>query len=148
MTVFQQEILDQNLSEVFSNEFLAVFTDASKKILVCQTQASYIPIHTFKASFLQCAEFIAAGGVGRFVFDKRSLRAFHQPSMEWYFVSWKQEMYKLHGLRVHRKILPPEPWFQKCVEAGRHEIEQKYPANIFSKLDIGYTGSIADSLVL
>ncbi|AHM60020.1 hypothetical protein D770_08795 [Flammeovirgaceae bacterium 311] len=148
MSVFQKEILEQHLAEVFRNEYIAVYIDSSKKILVCQTQASYIPIHTFKDSFLKCAGLIERGGVERFVFDKRSLRAFHQPSMEWYFVSWKQEMYKLHGLRVHRKILPPEPWFQKCVEAGRHEIELKHPANIFSKLDIGYTGSIAESLVV
>jgi hypothetical protein len=145
MSAFQQEIQDQNLTQVFRNEYVAAYTDATKKILLCQTLASYIPIHVFKASFLQCSEQIAKEGVERFVFDKRSLRAFHQPSMEWYFVSWKQEMYHAHGLRVHRKILPPEQWFQKCVEAGRHEIEQKYPDNIFGKLDIGYTANIAEA---
>ncbi|WP_224997953.1 hypothetical protein [Cesiribacter sp. SM1] len=146
MSAFQQEIVDQNLQQVFSNDYVAVYTDASKRVLVCQTLASYIPIHTFKASFLQCSGLIAKEGIERFIFDKRSLRAFHQPSMEWYFVNWKQEMYHEHGLRIHRKILPQEQWFQKCVEAGRHEIEQRHPENIFSKLDITYTGSIAEAL--
>jgi hypothetical protein len=105
-----------------------------------------VSIEVFQSSFLECSKIIADQGIRKFIFDKRSLRAFHQPSMEWYFVVWKQEMYHKWDLRQHRKILPVESWFQKCVEAGRSQIEQKYPNHIFNDLDIRYTSSIDEAL--
>ena len=146
MLVFDNKASGDQLEEIFRDKYVIVFADNINKVLVCQTQVTYIPIESFQAVFLKCSELVGQYGIQRFIFDKRSLRAFHQPSMEWYFVIWKQEMFHLHGLRVHRKILPPEPWFQKCVEAGRNEIEQKHPKNVFSKLDIAYARDLAEAL--
>ncbi len=141
-----EEIIHNKLKPVYENKFVSLFTDESKKALVCQTQAPYLSIEVFRSNFLQCSEIIGESNISKFVFDKRSLRAFHQPSMEWYFVVWKQEMYATWGLRQHRKILPAEPWFRTCVEAGRSEIEKKFPDNIFGQLDILYASTLEEAL--
>ncbi|EMR01650.1 hypothetical protein [Cesiribacter andamanensis] len=141
----KEEILT-SLPLHFSTPFASLYEAPQHQALICQTLAPYISIEAFKEIFSTCSSLVADRGIGRFIFDKRSLRAFHQPSMEWYFVEWKQEMYHAHGLRIHRKILPYEPWFKKCVEAGREEIYQKYPEAVFDKLDIRYTASIEEAL--
>lgn len=133
-------------SEQFSGRFASVYGDAGSGTLICQLHLSYIPIEDFKALFGVCSGLIRETPVSKFIFDKRNLRAFHQPSMEWYFVHWKQEMYHAHGLKVHRKILPYEAWFKTCVEAGRHEIAKKYPDTIIDQLDIRYASCIEEAL--
>lgn len=148
MMIAQAEILINNLVLLKSNKYMGLYADASGKKLVCQIQASYVPYDYFKNSFREYAEIIAQKPVERFVFDKRSLRAFHQPSMEWYFIEWKQALYRNHDLRIHRKILPDEAWFQKCVEAGRAEIFKKHPNSCLQELDIRYAESITEALQL
>ena len=146
MSEIHEEALSYNLHGVFNNAYACVYTNTQQSLLLCQTRSTYISIESFKAIFLSCSDFIKDQPVEKFIFDKRSLRAFHQPSMEWYFVHWKQTIYHEHGLRTHRKILPSMEWFQKCVEAGKAEIEQKHPHNIFAQLDIRYTSSIEEAL--
>ncbi len=148
MAVVEDEIASNKLVQVYKNPFIGLYISDDAQILVCQTQTPYVSMDAFKNSFLQSSGIIAERGVRKFVFDKRSLRAFHQPSMEWYFVEWKQEMFHKYGLRQHRKILPPEVWFKKCVEAGRSEIERKHPNNIFDQLDIRYTNNLKEAIAL
>lgn len=117
-----------------------------KKAIICELTDSYVPIERFKEIFTEMQEKTAKLEVQRFVFDKRHLRVFHQPSMEWYFVEWKKEMYQ-KGLTEHRKLLPEgEDWFKQAVKAGRALIEEKYPDLILSKLDIQYCSSIKEAL--
>ncbi len=57
-------------------------------------------------------------------------------------------MYNNYGLATHRKILPNENWFRKCVEAGRSEILKDKRNTIISKLDIRYAESVAEAIDL
>lgn len=148
MSAVEDEILSNKLVQVHKNPYIGLYISKDEKILLSQTQTSYVSIEAFKYSFMHSSGIIAERGVEKFIFDKRSLRAFHQPSMEWYFVEWKQEMFHKYGLRLHRKILPAEVWFRKCVEAGRSEIERKHPENIFDQLDILYTATITEAIAL
>jgi hypothetical protein len=141
----EQDLLNQ-FTLCFSSPYAHIYQGGDSKSLICQLQLSYIAIEDFKQLFARCSALLQEQPAERFIFDKRSLRAFHQPSMEWYFVHWKQEVYRNSGLRVHRKILPYAAWFKTCVEAGRHEIAKKYPDTRFDMLDIQYASSIAEAL--
>lgn len=143
--ILEEELLNR-LHLHLSNQYARIYEDEGQKALICQIHSPYIPIEAFKSLFIESTTFIQQKGIRKFIFDKRNLRAFHQPSMEWYFVFWKQQMYHEWGLACHRKILPYEDWFKKCVEAGRHEIHQKYPDNVFHLLDIQYTNSLEEAL--
>jgi hypothetical protein len=61
--------------------------------------------------------------------------------MEWYYVVWKRDMLA-HGLRVHRKLLPNEPWFQKSVMIAKEQIHRQYPDNVIDQLDIQYCDTL------
>jgi hypothetical protein len=75
------------------------------------------------------------------IFDKSSLRIFHQPSMEWYHVVWKENMHQ-KGLRTYYKILPADPLFKESVRIGRERIERENPGFQITKFDIRYADSL------
>jgi len=129
----------------FDGRFAKVTYHEASKIIICELKSEYVPIEHFKDIFYKISELVKKGINYKFIFDKRALRAFHQPSMEWYFVVWKKEMYQ-HGLKLHRKILPEEPWFRKSVEIAKLQIVQNYPDNIVDKLDIRYCESIQEAI--
>ncbi len=131
----------------FEEKYVRVLSDASRKVLICELLADYIPIEDFKEVFSRIGEIVRTGEYKKFVFDKRSLRAFHQPTMEWYFIEWKRDMLG-YGLKVYRKILPKEKWFEKMVYIAKDQIMQSYPDNVISQLDIKYCGSMEEALRL
>lgn len=144
-----KEIHDLTLpSETFfEDEYAHVLAVRENKAIICILKKEYVPINNFQDIFLKISELVIEGGFRKFIFDKRALKAFHQPSMEWYYIHWKQNMYT-HGLEVHRKILPPEPWFRKTVALARNEIIDKYADTILTKLDIQYCESIEEAINL
>lgn len=130
---------------VFEEKYTRVLVNAELKIVICELLADYIPIEDFKEAFGQIGEIVKAGNYEKFIFDKRSLRAFHQPTMEWYFIHWKKDMLA-YGLKTHRKILPAEKWFEKMVQIAKAQILQNYPDNIIDQLDIKYCDSIEEAI--
>ena len=134
------------ISTVFESEYAKVHLVEGHKVLVCEALKEYIPIENFKYVFLSMAPLIKQHQIDKFIFDKRSLRAFHQPSMEWYFIEWKKQMLEI-GLKVHRKILPENlAWFEQAVHAGRAKIKKDFPDHIIDKLDIQYRKSIEEAI--
>ncbi|MBC7696305.1 MAG: hypothetical protein H7141_12755, partial [Burkholderiales bacterium] len=105
----------------------------------------YIPIDNFRAIFLAISEYIEEHSIKHLLFDKRNLRTFHQPSMEWYFAIWKP-IIKVKGLVNHYKILPPLDWFVQAVNAGKHEIFKKYNNNILDGIRVNYVESVEKSI--
>lgn len=143
-TLFLSETRDFEL--VFEEKYTRVLINADLKIVICELLADYVPIEDFKEAFLQIGEIVKAGNYEKFIFDKRSLRAFHQPTMEWYFIHWKKDMLA-YGLKTHRKILPAEKWFEKMVQISKAQILQNYPDNIIDQLDIKYCDSIEEAII-
>ena len=133
--------LEYQFEEIYDKKFGKIFHLPQVKSVVCELTQPYVPIEKFRKIFELVGQVITDYKAERFIFDKRQLKAFHQPSMEWYFVEWKQEMYQ-HGMRVHRKILPPEDWFEQAVKAGRAQIIKKYPNIVVNELDIQYRNSL------
>lgn len=127
--------------------FAKVYHLEGEKLVVCELKAEYIPIVHFQETFHHISTLVQSGFNEKFIFDKRSLRAFHQPSMEWYYVVWKRDMLAL-GLRKHRKILPTEAWFQKSVMIAKDQIQQHYPDNVIDQLDIRYCETIEEAVAL
>lgn len=135
----------QDFEIALEERYAKVWVNSERKTIICELLADYIPIGDFQEIFTQIGGIVQAGNFEKFIFDKRSLRAFHQPTMEWYFIKWKKEMLG-HGLRIHRKILPTEKWFEKMVQIAKDQILQKYPDNIIEQLDIRYCTSIEEAI--
>ncbi|MEO8762353.1 MAG: hypothetical protein ABI388_12325, partial [Bacteroidia bacterium] len=136
---FKYEILVEN-------EYGKVFLLPDNHIMVCELTKEYVPIEEFKDIFTATVPHIEKHGVTKFVFDKQNLRVFHQPSMEWYFIHWKKEIY-YKGLSIHRKILPQnQPAFNLAVEAGRAKIISEYKDTVIPLLDIQYKTTIQEAL--
>ncbi|MBA2611808.1 MAG: hypothetical protein H0U95_07560 [Bacteroidetes bacterium] len=130
-----------DFSLVHNCEFSNVYYNKHLKLALCIAERDYIPIDSFKTIFLSISTLIDDSPLQHLVFDKRKLRTFHQPSMEWYFAIWKP-IVKNKGLINHYKILPEIDWFVKSVEAGRHEILKKYSNDILHGISINYVKSI------
>jgi hypothetical protein len=126
-------------------DYSSLYINEQLKMAICVADEEYIPIDNFKDTFLRISELIKEIEIKNLVFDKRKLRTFHQPSMEWYFAVWKPEM-KKQGLTSHFKILPKLDWFEKAVEAGKYEIFQKFSKEILNGISIKYVTSVEEAL--
>jgi hypothetical protein len=114
-------------------------------VAVVEAISSYIPIDQFKETFNYIGELVKTEKITKLVFDKRNLTVFHQPSMEWYFVEWKEKMFSL-GLRQHRKVLPNDEVFKQSVKIGRDKISKLYPNGKFHEMDIRYASSLEEAI--
>lgn len=82
-TLNKQELQDFKIA--IDEEYARVETNKPKGIILCTLLVDYVPITDFKAIFNKITKIVKEGNYNKFIFDKRALRAFHQPSMEWYF---------------------------------------------------------------
>ncbi len=129
----------------FEDRWSRVSYDIEKKIIICELLVDYVPIEHFKSTFQQVSDTVKNGDFTKFIFDKRSLRTFHQPTMEWYFITWKQEMID-YGLTKHRKILPELDWFKTAVQIERNKLMGKLKAATLERLDIKYCQDISQAI--
>lgn len=133
-----------NAELLFENEFGQVYRVCKEVVLVKATGA-YIPIEDFKELFNQTSKSIEQYQFKKLIFDKRNLKVFHQPSMVWYFVEWKEKMYDL-GLVTHRKILPKDPVFRECVKLGRENLAKENPSARYHEMDIQYRFTVEEAI--
>jgi len=131
-----------NIKKVFNH---AEVQHLEPDSLVVRATAEYIPTAEFKEVFDFAGKLVKHLQVKRMIFDKRAMRVFDQPSMEWYFTDWKADMAEL-GMSVHRKILPEDFAFRESVKVGRKNIAVKYPSGKFHELDIQYAESLEEAL--
>lgn len=122
-----------------------IYVSEDQSALIIEATHSYIPIEEFKKIFTRAEEVVQEQPIQRVVFDKRKLEVFHQPSMEWYFTTWKESLLK-HGVRIHRKLLPKDPTFRQSVKIGRLKIQEKYPDLHTQEMDIQYTESLEEAI--
>ncbi len=114
-------------------------------LAICSAQTEYIPIENFRDIFLQISGLLKDRTIKHLLFDKRALRTFHQPSMEWYFTIWKPSVREL-GLISHFKILPDLEWFKTAVAAGRHEILTKFDEELLNGITISYVNNPEEAI--
>ncbi len=145
-TTNEYNTLPYDVTILQNDEIANVYWIAEKKTIVCEAVNEYMPQDEFKVLFNKISDHVAQYHPENFVFDKRALKAFHQPSMEWYFTEWKTEMSLSYGLKRHRKLLPNITWFALAVKAGRAELARKYPDGEFHNLDIQYKDTILDAI--
>jgi hypothetical protein len=140
-------IEENNFKLEFEFRYAKVYANSEKGMIICELVTDYVPIDDFIYTFNQISTIVEDGKFEKFIFDKRSLRAFHQPSMEWYFLNWKNKMLEL-GIKKHRKILPEEKWFEKMVMIAKDQILKNNPDNIIHLLDIKYCDSIEEAILV
>ncbi len=137
------------MNKIIEKEFkhATVFTLANHpKTAIVEATTSYIPLDPFKEIFNFIGELAKKKKITKLIFDKRKLTVFHQPSMEWYFVEWKEKMYD-EGLTIHRKILPLDDVFRQSVRIGREKINASHPASKFNLMDIQYAETVEEALL-
>jgi hypothetical protein len=138
--------LNMDLIEKKKLKHVTVYTvQSSPKVAIVEATASYIPIEQFKEAFNYLGALVKKEKINKLIFDKRKLTVFHQPSMEWYFVDWKEKMFN-DGLTTHRKILPTDEIFRQSVKIGRDKINKAFPDGKFHQMDIGYSESLEDAI--
>ncbi|MCU0391527.1 MAG: hypothetical protein MUE81_10445 [Thermoflexibacter sp.] len=135
---------DFQLIEKFNHTAVYVWKD--KQVLLIVAISNYIPIEEFKKVFTQTIEIISKYHITKVIFDKRKLTVFHQPSMEWYFTTWKEEIFLRYGVKTHRKILPEDNVFVQSVKLGRMKIEKDFPNGKYKELDIQYADSVEEAV--
>lgn len=145
MTESEKQVLQTRFKKSYSGKYGAVYYSEPEQVLICVLKYNYVPIAEFRKLFERMTSLAKKKRFSKFIFDKRALTSFDQPSMEWYFTVWKVEMYK-YGVTMHRKILPPQNWFAQAVIAGRADILKKHPESVAFKLDIQYCTDIVDAL--
>lgn len=117
----------------------------NKRIGIITATTEYIPIEEFKKIFHATEEIIRSEQIEKLIFDKRALKVFHQPSMEWYFIEWKEKMFNL-GLKKHRKILPDDKIFRESVKIGRQKILSENPSLKVNEMEILYFESLEEAI--
>lgn len=132
-----------NLQQEFKH--CDLFLVENKAILIIKATDTYIPIEEFKQVFSQASDLIQKHNIRKVIFDKRRMRVFHQPSMEWYYVQWKEDLLA-QGMNVHRKLLPDDVVFKKSVELGKVKIMEKYPDLRLSEMDIQYFDDLQEAI--
>ena len=137
--------LNNSLTKEKEFEHAAIYTVTDKPVIVVQATEEYIPIDEFKKVFQEAGRIVKEKKIAKLIFDKTALKVFHQPSMEWYFVEWKDQMATL-GLRDHVKILPDDIVFKTSVKIGRDQLNKKYPDATFNKLSIIYHDTLKEAL--
>ena len=131
------------LVQAFGHADIYLVKDQS--ILVIEATSTYIPVDEFKKIFEKAAVAVQENKIQKVIFDKRALEVFHQPSMEWYFTAWKEEVLD-HGMKIHRKLLPNDFAFRQSVKIGRMRISEKYPDLRTDEMDIQYTESLEEAV--
>jgi hypothetical protein len=117
----------------------------SPGVAVVEALTTYIPIEQFKEIFNFIGDLVVKEKITKLVFDKQKLSVFHQPSMEWYFVDWKEKMFD-QGLKVHRKILPKDEVFRQSVKIGRDKINSVHPNGKYKQMDIAYAETLEEAI--
>ncbi|WKV11684.1 hypothetical protein [Marivirga harenae] len=139
------ETITDSLQEYHTGTHAKVSFVEGKPVAIVEATSTYIPIEEFKAIFNTIGKLVDSKKIAKLIFDKRKLTVFHQPSMEWYFTEWKEEMWH-KGLKTHRKILPDNKVFQQSVKIGREKIREENPNLKFNEMDIQYKNSIQDAI--
>ncbi|MBC7920417.1 MAG: hypothetical protein H7Z75_04935 [Ferruginibacter sp.] len=129
----------------FENQYFAVSHLRAENAVFCRVKTSYVPMMDFQVAFNHIGELVEREKIGRMIFDKSNLITFHQPSMEWYHVHWKERMYQ-HGLKTYWKVLPKNDFFVQSVKIGRDKIRKNNPSFDFDKYDIRYFDRLEDAL--
>lgn len=114
------------------------------EIIVLEATSTYIPIGQFKEIFAVIADIVKEKQITKLVFDKRKLKVFHQPSMEWYF-HWKEEMFDF-GLKTYRKILPDDDIFCHSVKIAREKISADHQKGNLQFMSIEYSKNIKEAI--
>jgi hypothetical protein len=131
---------------ISSSKFLEAVYSPSDNFIICTTKSEYIPMEDFQNHFNAIGSFIKKNKTVKFIFDKTSLKVFHQPSMEWYHTVWKKEMAN-YGLKSYRKILPNLQYFKMSVKIGKERIVKENPDFKFEDYDIQYYDTLKEALL-
>ena len=129
------------------NEFehAAIYLDGVSQSVIIRSKSTYIPIEEFQKIFNFAETLIKEHKINKTIFDKRSLKVFHQPSMQWYFTEWKERLFGL-GIKKHIKILPDDFVFKSSVKIGRDKIDQLFPNALYHQTSIVYAENLAEAL--
>jgi hypothetical protein len=141
----ETETLKDNLVSHHKGSHAKISFVEGKPVAIVEATSTYIPIEEFKNIFNEIGKLVDSKKITKLVFDKRKLTVFHQPSMEWYFTEWKEQMWH-KGLKTHRKILPDNKVFQQSVKIGREKIKEENPNLKFNEMDIQYKDSLQDAI--
>ena len=107
---------------------------------IVEATANYIPLERFKEIFEFIGEIAVEYALTKLVFDKRKLSVFHQPSMEWYFVEWKEKMFEGGEIAVIDTV-------QSKITLLERQVDRQEAFAEFSRSTLGLSTYLWDSLM-
>jgi hypothetical protein len=138
-------MLSALLEERYVSKHATISCNTELKLLLCTATAAYIPMAEFMDVFEKAGEIIKREHITRCVYDERNLVAFHQPSMEWFYLVWMERMYK-QGLSAYRRLPPDDKYFEQQMNRARKKILQENPWFNFEKYDILYCKTLEEAI--
>lgn len=142
----EQEYLSDDIELVNEYKNATIYYSAKHKSILIKSTGTYITIEEFKNIFNDALQTIEKFRLQKTIFDKRSLKVFHQPSMEWYFIDWKDKLFDM-GVKKHIKILPLDNVFRSSVKIGRAKIDGLYPNAKYKQTEILYFEDVTTALL-
>ncbi len=137
----------EGLLKIADAKVASLYYAAHQQAVVIVTKVEYISMDQFRELFSSVTSLIHIKRVQKLIFDKRSMKVFHQPSMEWYYTDWKTKMLANYGLRNHYKLLPNDMLFRKSVDIGRAKIQNAAPeGSLLKELNIRYFETLEEAL--
>ncbi|EAY31973.1 hypothetical protein [Microscilla marina] len=144
LDIIKEECKNYDYQVIFVSEQVNILYLPSKDVIVCQLNAD-INITLFKEAILKMGEFIKQHQVKNLVMDKRNMVTLHLPSMQWFYLSWMEQMYK-DGLTTFHKILPNNELFKFSLQMGKDKIVADNPQVDPAKVETHYYKNLHEVL--
>lgn len=146
MTPEELKLIDDKFVERYEDANGRVYIDQDNGTILCELLKPYVSIEGMMQLLKQITNIVELYGCRKLVLDERLVTGFHQPTMEWIYLTWKVEMYHRYHLTSYRHLFNQEPWFLKCVDAGWAAMRKKEPNSVLHVMDVKSCNSLADAL--
>ena len=134
------------LQEYFRGNYATVSFMPANETAIVSIHGAYIPMTDYQQTLEKLGELVKQEKVQKLIVDARQLVAYHQPSVEWSFLNWKQEM-RTHGLNSYRYVLPNTGEYRRNLEHGIQKIRREHPnTDVLDRMDMAYCRSLEEAV--
>lgn len=138
-------IVTDLLEERYVGKHATISCNTDLTLICCTATAAYIPMAEFMDLFEKAGDIISHEHITKCIYDERNLVAFHQPSMEWFYLVWMENMYT-HNLFSYRRLVPEDKYFEQQMIKGKRKLLRENPWYNLEKYDILYCASLEEAI--
>jgi len=133
------------MKEYYRGKYATVSFMPASETAVVRIHGAFIPLTDYQDTLEKLGELVEQEKVHKMIVDAQQLVAYHQPSVEWSFLNWKQEM-QSHGLKSYRYVLSDSGEYRKMLENGLSKIRREHPETQLDRMDVAYCRSMEEAV--